>query len=131
MKDGSSTVIATGTSGKDGMIAWTVKSGQNIDLEKLDGTYTIIETKAPEGYMIHDGGWTLGFDKGLLKTFDGTEVTGNATDGVVISLTNKQLYELPHTGGPGIYLFTIGGMLLMGAAAWILYKNKRREVLKR
>lgn len=131
LKDGSSTVIATGTSGKDGMIAWTVKSGQNIDLEKLDGTYTIIETKAPEGYMIHDGGWTLGFDKGLLKTFDGTEVTGNATDGVVISLTNKQLYELPHTGGPGIYLFTIGGMLLMGAAAWILYKNKRREVLKR
>ena len=128
LKDGS-TVIATGTSGEDGMIAWTVESGQNIDLDKLNGTYTIIETKAPEGYMIHDSGWTLIFSKGLLKTFDGKPVKGNATDGVVISLTNKQLYELPETGGIGIFWYTIGGMLLMMAAALILYKRKCREVL--
>ena len=128
LKDGS-TVIATGTSGEDGMIAWKVKSGQNIDLKKLNGEYTIIETKAPEGYMIHDSGWTLIFSKGLLKTFDGKPVKGNATDGVVISLTNKQLYELPETGGIGIFWYTIGGMLLMMAAALILYKRKCREVL--
>ena len=126
-----STVIATGTSGEDGMIAWTVKDGQNVDLQKLNGTYTIIETKAPEGYMIHENGWTLIFNNGLLTTFDGNEVKGNATDGVVINLTNKQLYELPETGGTGIYLYMIGGVLLMFAAAWILYKNKCREVLKR
>lgn len=130
LKDGS-TVIATGTSGEDGMIAWTVKSGQNIDLEKLNGAYTIIETKAPEGYMIHENGWTLTFSNGLLTTFDGNEVKGNATDGVVINLTNKQLYELPSTGGIGIFWYTIGGMLLMMAAALILYKRKCREVLDR
>ena len=130
LKNGS-TVIATGTSGEDGMIAWTVKDGQNVDLQKLNGTYTIIETKAPEGYMIHENGWTLIFNNGLLTTFDGNEVKGNATDGVVINLTNKQLYELPETGGTGIYLYMIGGILLMFAAAWILYKNKCREVLER
>ena len=44
---------------------------------------------------------------------------------------NTPVYALPSTGGTGIFLYMIGGMLLMGAAAWILYKNKRREVLKR
>ena len=130
LKNGS-TVIATGTSGEDGMIAWTVKDGQNVDLQKLNGTYTIIETKAPERYMIHENGWTLMFNNGLLKTFDGNEVKGNATDGVVINLTNKQLYELPETGGIGIFWYTIGGMLLMMAAALILYKRKCREVLNK
>ena len=81
--------------------------------------------------MIHENGWTLIFNNGLLTTFDGNEVKGNATDGVVINLTNKQLYELPETGGTGIYLYMIGGILLMFAAAWILYKNKCREVLER
>lgn len=130
LKNGS-TVIATGTSGEDGMIAWTVKDGQNVNLQKLNGTYTIIETKAPEGYMIHENGWTLIFNNGLLTTFDGNEVKGNATDGVVINLTNKQLYELPETGGNGIFWYTIGGMLLMMAAALILYKRQCREVLDR
>lgn len=130
LKNGS-TVIATGTSGEDGMIAWTVKDGQNVDLQKLNGTYTIIETKAPEGYMIHENGWTLIFNNGLLTTFDGNEVKGTATDGVVINLSNKQLYELPETGGIGIFWYTIGGMLLMMAAALVLYKRKCREVLNK
>lgn len=130
LKNGS-TVIATGTSGEDGMIAWTVKDGQNVDLQKLNGTYTIIETKAPEGYMIHEGGWTLTFSNGLLTMLDGKEVQGTATDGVVISLSNKQLYELPETGGIGIFWYTIGGMLLMMAAALVLYKRKCREVLNK
>ena len=81
--------------------------------------------------MIHEGGWTLTFNKGLLTTLDGEEVQGTATNGVVIELSNKQLYELPETGGTGIFWYTIGGMLLMMAAALILYKRKCREVLDR
>lgn len=130
LKSGS-TVIATGKSGSDGNIVWTLQSGQNVDLQKLDGEYTVVETKAPEGYMIHEGGWTLTFSNGLLTMLDGEEVQGTATDGVVLSLSNKQLYELPETGGIGIFWYTIGGMLLMMAAALILYKRKCREVLDR
>lgn len=128
LKSGS-TVIVTGKSGSDGNIVWTLQSGQNVDLQKLDGEYTVVETKAPEGYMIHEGGWTLTFSNGLLTMLDGEEVQGTATDGVVLNLSNKQLYELPETGGIGIFWYTIGGMLLMMAAALVLYKRKCREVL--
>ena len=47
------------------------------------------------------------------------------------AVANDLLYELPHTGGTGIYLYMIGGMLLMFAAVWILYKNKCKEVLEK
>lgn len=129
------TVIATGTSGATGKIAWTAQkisedSDKTYDLYSLDGSYTIHETKAPEGYVRHKD-WTVTFNKGLLTTLDGKNVSGSRENGVVLTLGNKKLYSLPSTGGTGIFLYMIGGMLLMGAAAWILYKNKRREVLKR
>lgn len=129
------TVIATGTSGATGKIAWTAQkisedSDETYDLYSLDGSYTIHETKAPEGYVRHKD-WTVTFNKGLLTTLDGKNVSGSRENGVVLTLGNKKLYSLPSTGGTGIFLYMIGGMLLMGAAAWILYKNKRREVLKR
>ena len=43
---------------------------------------------------------------------------------------NTAVYELPSTGGSGIFGYLIGGVLLMMAATLILYKNKHREVLK-
>lgn len=46
-----------------------------------------------------------------------------------VIVKNDMLYSLPSTGGSGIYWFSICGMLLMMAAAWIIYKNKCREVL--
>lgn len=125
------TTIATGTSGDNGAITWVTADGQNVDLNSLNGTYVIHETKAPEGYMKSDKDWTVEFGNGLLTKLDGAAVTGDGNTGVEITLTNKKLYNLPHTGGSGIFLYMIGGMLLMGGAAWILYKNKRREVLKR
>ena len=48
-----------------------------------------------------------------------------------LTIKNDVVYNLPSTGGTGIYLYMIGGILLMFAAAWILYKNKCREVLER
>lgn len=71
------TVIATGTSGATGKIAWTAQkisedSDETYDLYSLDGSYTIHETKAPEGYVRHKD-WTVTFNKGLLTTLDGKE----------------------------------------------------------
>ena len=81
--------------------------------------------------MLHETDWTLTFENGLLTKLDNADVKGTAENGVVINLTNKKVYDLPSTGGTGIYLYMIGGILLMFAAAWILYKNKCREVLER
>ncbi len=122
-------VCATGVSGTDGVIEWTLKEGTTVDLNRLNGPYIIHETKAPAGYMKNDTGWTVNFTNGLLTNLNSEPVTGTAETGVVIELTNQKVYTLPSTGGSGIYWYMIGGMVLMSTAAWILYKNKCREVL--
>ena len=43
---------------------------------------------------------------------------------------DEVLYELPSTGGFGIYWYMFSGILLMLAAALITYRNKRKEVLR-
>ena len=121
------TVIATGVSEAEGTITWTSKDNNN--LFTLHGDYTIHETKAPAGYVLNAEDWQITFEKGLLTKLNNTKVTGTAKNGVVIELGNKKLYSLPSTGGSGIYWYMIGGMVLMSTAAWILYKNKCREVL--
>lgn len=127
LKNTDNTVIATGKSGNGGAITWTPTD--NNDLFTLHGVYTIHETKAPAGYMKNDSGWTVTFANGLLTQLNNAPTTGTAENGVVITLTNQKVYTLPSTGGSGIYWYMIGGMVLMSTAAWILYKNKCREVL--
>lgn len=46
-------------------------------------------------------------------------------DKIQLTIPNLYFYELPSAGGVGIYWYSIGGMLLMMAAALILYKYKR------
>lgn len=129
LKNADGTTLATGVSGTDGVIEWTLKEGTTVDLNHLNGTYTIHETKAPAGYMKNDSGWTVTFENGLLTQLNNAPATGTAATGVVIELTNQKVYTLPSTGGSGIYWYMIGGMVLMSTAAWILHKNKCKEVL--
>lgn len=137
LKDSNGNVRYTGTSNANGKIEW--KENGDAVSTLAQGTYEFQETKAPAGYSVSAEKWTIqitsnGYLKSIKKA-DGTEVIAQpitSEDSVVhYYYKDNALYELPHTGGPGIYLFTIGGILLMGAAAWILYKNKCREVLKR
>lgn len=96
------------------------------------GTYTLTEIKAPTGYVILPSGITIAVDINNV-TVSGAEdkvTCVKDSDGVyVITVKNEVVYNLPNSGGSGIYWFSICGMLLMMAAAWIIYKNKCREVL--
>ena len=125
------TLYATGTSGDGGAIKWepATVNGNTVNLNALDGEFKIYETQAPAGYMKNDSGWTVTFANGLLTQLNNATAPGTAETGVVITLTNQKVYTLPSTGGSGIYWYMIGGMVLMSTAAWILYKNKCREVL--
>ena len=129
MKD--TTLYATGESVEGGAITWTPETvnGNTVNLNALDGEYKIYETQAPAGYMKNDSGWTVTFANGLLTQLNNAPTTGTAENGVVITLTNQKVYTLPSTGGNGIYWYMISGMVLMSTAAWILYKNKCKEVL--
>ena len=129
-----------GKSGDAGIVKW-YQNYQNNDVSgeitgKLPtGTYTLKEIKAPTGYTLSSNTYTLQITKtGALKTIqlNGENVAPALQDGKYqILIENTPLYDLPSAGGNGIYLYMIGGILLMFAAAWILYKNKCREVLER
>ena len=96
------------------------------------GTYTLTEIKAPNGYSVltTDITITVGQD-GVSVSDSNNKVSVNPeNDGTyTVIVKNDMLYSLPSTGGSGIFWYSICGMLLMMAAAWILYKNKCREVL--
>lgn len=113
-----------------------------IELKALSaGYYKLAETSAPEGYMIltEDIFFKVDAANGKAVRVDesGNEIQRSDQDGLCfienncISVKNITVYELPSAGGPGIYWYLFGGMLLMMAASFMIYKNKRREVLER
>lgn len=131
-----------GKSGAEGIVEWYKNYQENtgevsdkikIPDELQPGTYTLKEIKAPTGYVLSSNTYTLQITKtGALKAVDvnGTDLTPTLKDGKYqILIENAVIYNLPNSGGSGIYWFSICGMLLMMAAAWIIYKNKCREVL--
>lgn len=105
----------------------------------LAGRYMLTETKAPNGYSklgssiyfkVENGTVTL-TDKDGNPTGEAFELWQLDTTSTtpVLTIKNQKLYSLPESGGNGIYWYMIGGMVLMSTAAWILYKNKCKEVL--
>ena len=123
-------VIAKGISNADGTIEWKFQEGSEMDLNNLNGTFQIYETKAPDGYMRAEEPWTVVFNNGLLVSLNDEPQQGTAEDGVVITLENEMLYELPSTGGPGIHLYMLGGVALMMAGTLLVYKKRKEEVLR-
>lgn len=111
------------------------------------GTYWLYERKAPSGYcllkepikieiartadgltVLVDGKNQAQIENGENKVVSALTVTPSAAQGsndtIELTVKNLYLYELPNSGGVGIYWYTIGGVLLMLAAVLILYKNK-------
>lgn len=117
-----------------------VDNGTKVELNNLrNGDYSLTETKAPDGYSklgssiyfkVENGTVTLTGENGkpLGEGFELWQLDTRSTT-PVLTIKNQKLYSLPESGGSGIYWYMIGGMVLMSTAAWILYKNKCREVL--
>ena len=98
------------------------------------GNYTVTEIKAPNGYSLLSE--PLSFTLETNGTISTQDASGNVLvddetgKQIVLKIKNEILYELPSSGGMGIYWYMFGGVLLMSAAAFITYRNKRREVLR-
>ena len=123
-------IIYTGTSDSNGIVKW--KDGSDQEMENLPGgkIYTVTESKAPSGYLVSEKNWIVDLTGELPKiTYDNVRLDFEQKDGIItFYFTNTPLYDLPSTGGNGIYVYMIGGVALMMAAMFILYKMKCKGV---
>ena len=114
--------------------------GSEAELKNLQsGQYYLEEVKAPEACMLLADKIYFKQEKGNITLTDKEEnalpceptmwTLSNTDRKYTLTVKNEILYSLPSAGGTGIYLYMIGGILLMFAAVWILYKNKCKEVL--
>ena len=117
----------------DGNAIGTIKTGSDgkANIGKLlPGTYKLVETVAPDGYILTPSPITIivtndkvTFQQGLKQPMDAVR----SGDGLTwtVTVTNYAGYELPATGGPGTRLFTIlGSMLILGAGLMLQRKRK-------
>ena len=98
----------------------------------LPGTYYLAETDAPPGYDLMESPAIVTITPSGVTVIQPDNAAGNATvytqdDIVTIEITNSSGIELPQTGGPGIFLYTSGGLLLMATALIYFICVRRRE----
>ena len=56
---------------------------------------------------------------------DASMTDGNAI--VPLTVVNNPGFDLPKTGGYGVWMYTVGGVLLLGAAAFIVVKSRKHK----
>lgn len=133
--------VYTATTGADGALTFT-----GLDA----GTYTLVETVAPDGFTLDPTPHTvvitptygatsnkleslvITIDKEATSTYEVSyEITGevkvttNTTN--VTNIANTKLSALPSTGGIGTTIFTIVGCGIMIAAAGLFFASRRKE----
>ena len=79
-----------------------------------EGYYHFEEVKAPNGYSVNSDGLTV-------------QVIENDTTLVEENFLDTKLAELPGTGGIGTTIFTIGGCVIMIAAAGLYFASRRKH----
>ena len=107
-----------------------------------DDTYSLTETATDKGYVLlkdavkiviktAENGQCKKCGAKLLTasaTVNGKDVTmteGNAI--VPLTVVNNPGFDLPKTGGYGMWMFTIGGVVLLGAAAFIVIRSRKHK----
>lgn len=131
VKDGSVYRLPL-TEEEDAKASETLVTDENglIMIKGLDlGTYTLVETKAPDGYELPanpETVITLADDADDSGKPDG--ILNNDSDGTFeTTVVNTKPGILPVTGGIGTALFTICGLLLMSGAVILVVTVSRRK----
>lgn len=108
-----------------------------------DDTYTITETATDKGYVLLKDGIEIVITAAegesacetcgaKLLTASGS-VNGDAVDmesgNAIVPLTviNNPGFDLPKTGGYGTWMFTVGGCMLLGVAAFIVVRGRKHN----
>ena len=123
----------------NGLTAVTNEDGIAYLLGIDEGTYTLKETKAPNGYILPEEGLELvitdadeegNVDGNATYTLGGKEldVFEDIADGSVATATieNNKGFNLPRTGGAGTWMFAVGGILIMAGMATAFVKLRKK-----
>ena len=117
-----STNLTTGTDG-------TVTLGT-----LTNGTYYLVETKAPSGYVAEEKPITLTVTDEQVTVVQGTATrSSDIKDGIsgqtaAITVTDSAGYVLPSTGGIGtVPFYVIGGILAIGAVVALVVRAKMKD----
>lgn len=123
---------------------YTTTDDGNIKFEGLDAdtSYYLKETKAPAGFSLNDHVYEIKIgdiekDKETGKVTNYTVYVDGEAKGTVeygkpaqtpgMNVINTKLSSLPSTGGIGTTIFTIGGCVIMIAAAGLFFASRRKE----
>lgn len=110
-----------------------------------EGTYKLVETKAPDGYILPNDPFVIEIvdEIGALGSVGTLNVTGSHTgSGSIVNtngmaeniltvwaeITNKPGSALPETGGMGTTIFTVLGIVMMVGAVAFFTSRKRSSV---
>ena len=110
-----------------------------------EGTYKLVETKAPDGYILPNDPFVIEIvdEIGALGSVGTLNVTGSHTgSGSIVNtngmaeniltvwaeITNKPGSALPETGGMGTTIFTVLGIIMMVGAVAFFTSRKRSSV---
>ena len=78
-----------------------------------DGTYKIVEEKAPAGYSV-------------VEVKENAIITNGDNPNATVNVSDTKLHSLPHTGGIGTTIFTIAGCVIMIAAAGLFFASRKK-----
>ena len=107
-----------------------------------DDTYSLTETATDKGYVLlkeavkiaiktAENGQCEKCGTKLLTasaTVNGKDVTMSEGNAIVpLTVVNNPGFDLPKTGGYGTWMFTIGGVALLGAAAFIVIRSRKHK----
>ena len=131
------------TSKKSDATTFIPNSSGHIVVKGLeDDTYSLTEITTDKGYVLlkdavkiviktAENGQCEQCGAKLLTasaTVNGKDVTmtdGNAI--VPLTVVNNPGFDLPKTGGYGVWMYTVGGVLLLGAAAFIVIRSRKHK----
>ena len=107
-----------------------------------DDTYSLTETATDKGYVLlkdavkiviktaesgqcEKCGAKLLTASATVNGKDASMTDGNAI--VPLTVVNNPGFDLPKTGGYGTWMFTVGGVALLGAAAFIVIRSRKHK----
>ena len=141
-KDGVYYAKGIATKKADATIFVPNSSGHIVVKGLEDDAYSLTEIATDKGYVLlkeavkiviktSENGQCKKCGAKLLTasaTVNGKDVTMSGGNAIVpLTVVNNPGFDLPKTGGYGTWMFTVGGVALLGAAAFIVIRSRKQH----